>query len=83
MQHFMSWWIRIQIRGFDDQSFSKITLAKNIFLINKLQISLALGLKDVKATVQEKPTGLQRKHPPLENVSFLNFLYFEGPVCPP
>jgi hypothetical protein len=57
------------------KNFNKITkkTAKNIFLIKKLHIYLALGLKDVKATVQEKPSGLKRKHPPLENISFLNF----------
>jgi hypothetical protein len=33
------------------------------------------SIKDVQASVQEKPSDLKREHPALQNMKFINFLF--------
>jgi hypothetical protein len=41
-------------------------------------------MKDVQATVQEKPSALKRENPALQNMTFSYFFsFFVGYFCPP
>jgi hypothetical protein len=78
IQHFRSMRIRIQIQGFDYQKLEIIYPAGNFFDI-LLMKNCSLDIHQ-----QVKPSPMKNKHPPLQNMKFLNFfLFFVGLFCPP
>jgi hypothetical protein len=78
IQHFSL--ILIQIQDFYDRKLTKINTRKKYFFDQKLQFTYLQGsIKDAQST--GKPSALQREHPALQNMKFLNFFYLCGCFC--
>ncbi len=73
----------IRTQCFDDQKLKKITgRKKNIFLIKNCNLPIPRP-RQRWSRLQKTPFALQREHPALHNIKFLNFPYFCGSFFPP
>jgi hypothetical protein len=72
--------MQIWIQGFDDQKLEKFTAVKEnlCFLLKICSFILERTSK-----LQQEPSPLNREHPALQHIEFLDFFSYCGLFCPP